>query len=359
MKLKNMHLAGPTAGVSLMGLGLLFVTRLSGPGIPPKDGFKLDRALLKQSYELTQSSYMFPQQGALLTGGIGSMGRGSRRLKASDAPTFSNLALTSEGGSAMSTAQLVASFTRDEAMAAELMGSSYESPRGGRSYASFTRSPMGVGFAGAGVGAAVGSRIGRGSRGRIAEFPTSVAASSSVADGATIASSLPGVTPAADLTPMGSVTEAPASRVMQSSAEVASAATLAPALPAASATSVDLDAGITTPARTPVTTTAVSATAWASEAVVGGDVAPSAPTATRPTIAPAGPVAPIAPGTGLIAGTPTVLRFAPPPRVVPVPPVQLGSPAPALVTPEPSTIALLGAGLAAMIVASRRRRSAI
>ena len=84
MKLKNMHLAGPTAGVSLMGLGLLFVTRLSGPGIPPKDGFKLDRALLKQSYELTQSSYMFPQQGALLTGGIGSMGRGSRRLKASD-----------------------------------------------------------------------------------------------------------------------------------------------------------------------------------------------------------------------------------------------------------------------------------
>ncbi len=346
MKFKNMHLAGPTAAASMLGLGLLFVTRLTSP-TATLNRSRVNPDLRSKSYELSQVLYRFPQQGAKIVGGNGVALALPRELAANNfASRF-----TPEGFAPVGTQYASASFDAPDAI-----GYANES-RGTSSYTpSFSRSGMSAGFAGGAVMGAIGSGVIASSY-QSAPFPASIRASSSVADGATIAASLPDVATSADLTPVGSSAVRATSTSASSSA--ASTESSAPTSRPAASTSpradvAELPAAPSPNDRVPVRNVvqAVASNTWVYEAIPDGVVTVPKPTST--------------PSSGPNVN-PTLLNpvlWVPPVRPADVNNVSpnAGSPLPAglspLVTPEPSTVALLGAGMAALAIAARRRRSA-
>ncbi len=189
-----------------------------------------------------------------------------------------------------------------------------------------------------------------------APFPASVRASSSVADGATIAASLPDVATSAQLTPVGSQAVNANSTTTSASNTASVEPTAAPVDGRTSPLSAVADApsAPTTADRTPVRNVvqAVASNSWVYEPIPGGDVSAPKPT-TTPSSGP--------------SQNPTLLNpvlWVPPVRPADVSSLSpnAGSPLPQnlpmLVTPEPSSVALLGAGMAALALAARRRRRA-
>ena len=339
MKIKNMHLAGPTAAASMLGLGLLFVTRLTSP-TAMLSGSSIAPNLLNRSYELSQISYTFPHQDAKVLGGGRLTFANSRDLAGNDFASH----FTPDGFTGEAHTRGAASFDDPNGIAfnTRLSNTNAYTP-------SFSRSRMSAGFgAGAMMGFA-GARAVAASRGSVAPFPASIRASSTVADGATIAASLPDVATAADLTPDGSAA-VHANRITEPSASSMDAVSSR----VAATSAVDVEPTPYTPDRTPVPNVvqAMASTSWTAEPISGGDVVmanPTTPRASRPT------------------GNPTLVDpafWVPPVRhtdvlgLVPLVDTEPPTTFPMLVTPEPSSVVLFGAGLAALAMAARRRRDA-
>ena len=349
MKFKNMHLAGPTAAASMLGLGLLFVTRLTSP-TATLNRSSVNPDLRSKRYELSQVLYRFPQSGAKLVGGKSVALALPRELRLDNfASRFS-----SEGFPAAAAVQEAMLFDAPTALAFAAES------RGEQTYApSFSRSGMSAGFAGGAMMGAMGSGVVASayrSAASSAPFPASVRASSSVADGATIAASLPDVATSAQLTPVGSQAVNANSTTTSASNSASVEPTAAPVDGRTSPLSAVADApsAPTTADRTPVRNVvqAVASNSWVYEPIPGGDVSAPKPT-TTPSSGP--------------SQNPTSLNpvlWVPPVRPADVSSLSpnAGSPLPQnlpmLVTPEPSSVALLGAGMAALALAARRRRRA-
>lgn len=345
MKFKNMHLAGPTAAASLLGLGLLFVTRITSP-TATLNRFSASPDMRSTRYDLSRALYALPQSGAKLVGGYGLALTLPRELMSAN--FASHFAPEDFLTAASESAMAFDAPTAARAFAAESRGEQTYAP-------SFARSGMSAGFAGGAMMGAIGSGVVASSNSS-APFPASVRASSSVADGAAIAASLPDVATSADLTPVGSQAVNATSTTAAASSNASTEPTAAPGARtmSTSADIADAPSAPTTTDRTPVRNVvqAVASNSWVYESVPSGDV--SAP---RP---------PSTPSSGP-AQNPTLLN--PVLWVRPVRPadvsnlsanagIPLPQNLPPLVTPEPSSVALVGAGMAAVALAARRRRRA-